>query len=151
MQGYSYAHTAYGPRGSDIITNCFHSQPPAGESVLCSMEIAGYCMILLQIPSIIEKFSEPLLYLHVTNATVQRDCMQRIALANPAISLLAFGYFVLQTPSKLSAFGVIREERNKHRDAGNTTLSSNVTFITFKRFLQTAQFSEEPCCKHVHM
>jgi hypothetical protein len=132
-------HTAYGPRGSGIITKCFHSQPPAGESFLFSMEIARYCMILLQIPSIIETFSVPLLYLHVINATVQCDCMQRIALANPAISWLAFGYFVLHTPTKLSALGVTREERNKYRDADNTTLSSNVTFITFKRFLQTAQ------------
>jgi hypothetical protein len=86
MQGYSYTHTAYGSRGSGIITNCFHSQPLAGDSVLFSTEIAGYCMILLHIPSIIETFSVPLLYLHVINATVRCDCMQRIALANPAIS-----------------------------------------------------------------
>jgi len=79
IQGYSYTHRAYGPGDSGIITNCFQSKPPAGERVLCSMEIAGYYMILIQIPSMIETFSVPLHYLQVTNATVQYGCMQRIS------------------------------------------------------------------------
>ena len=79
MQVYSYTHRAYGPGSSGIITNCFHSEPPAGERVQCSMEIAGYCMILLQILSMTETFPVPSHYSHVTTATVQCDCMQRIS------------------------------------------------------------------------
>ena len=62
-------------------------------------------------------------------------------LANPAISRLAFSYFVLQTRSKLSVLAVIREERKKenYREAGNTTLSSNVTFMAQQQFVETAQ------------
>jgi len=115
MQGYSYTHTACGPRGSGIITNCFQSQPPAGESVLCSMEIAGYCMILIQIPSIIETFSVPLLYLHVTNATVQCGCMQRISTSYSCDFLTGIRIICIADSIQAPCFGCHQRRKSNYR------------------------------------